>query len=117
MLRYLISSILLFSWSACSFEHIAEVRMQNNNAEPVQIILQANNITFTSDTIAAFAKSVKPWNWTALQKGTEQIHITVHYTTSKQTEVFDALQFSNGTLSNYIDITVQKGNLQCKLSD
>ena len=117
MLRFFAASLLLMLFSACSFEHIAEVRMQNNNAEPVQIILQANNISFSSDTIPAFAKSVKPWNWTALEKGTGQLTITVRYTGSGQTEEFDALQYSNGTLSNYIDITVQKGNLQCKLSD
>lgn len=117
MLRYLAASLLLMLFSACSFEHIAEVRMQNNNAEPVQLLIQANNISFTSDTIPALGKSVKPWNWTALEKCAGQLSITVRYTNSGETEEFDALQFSNGTLSNYIDITVQKGNLQCKLSD
>ncbi|MBU3677423.1 MAG: hypothetical protein FGM54_09655 [Chitinophagaceae bacterium] len=117
MLRFIFLASIISFISACSFKHIAEVRMQNNQNEPVIVRLQAKNISFISDTMPAFSKQVKPWNWTNLESGEGHVNIDIFYPLSGATESYEAGQFSQGILSNYIDISVQKGNLQCKMSD
>ncbi len=117
MLRLIFLAAIISLISACSFEHIAEVRMQNNHNEPVIVHLQAKNISFTSDTIPAFSKQVQSWNWSNLESGEGHVNIDIFYTLSGETESYEAGQFSQGILSNYIDITFQKHNFQYKMSD
>lgn len=117
MLRFFMLAFITCLTSACSFQHIAKIRMKNNNNQAVQITLVTKNIAFKSDTIPANASSEKEWNWTNLEDGEGHITITVYYLNTQQTASYEAGQYNNKTLSNYIDITVQNEDLQFKMSD
>ena len=116
MRQFLFASLLLLL-ASCSFEHIAEVRMQNKNNEPILITLETKNIMFKSDTIPAYTHAVKQWNWTNLDDGEGHITITINYLNTQLSDSFEAGQYNHKTLSNYIDISTEKGNLQFKMSD
>jgi hypothetical protein len=117
MHRLLIAASVMLLLSACSFQHIAEIRMKNNHKQPIQIAMETKNISFKSDTIPANTSAVKNWDWTNLEDGEGHITITVYYLNTQQTASYEAGYYNNKTLSNYIDITVQDGDLQFKMSD
>jgi hypothetical protein len=67
-LKIVAAILLLVSLTACNMKKVSKVTVQNNNAVPHSLSIQANNISLNATNIAAGQSIEQDWEWSNIDK-------------------------------------------------
>jgi hypothetical protein len=97
--------------------HVARTTIRNRNPYPISIQITTANISQTYGPIQADETYKGEYDWTHINKIDGSWNVVVTNLSTEQKDSFSHGYFSNGILSNYIDIECKADQLKIVVSD
>jgi hypothetical protein len=108
-----LSSVLAFA--ACNLKKVTKVSLQNKNDYPLEITLKANNCKIEIKA-EANSKSEAMLDWTNIEKTDGSYQLMVNHG-RRNVDTFTHGYFTNGQLTNYLDLIIEKHEVKVSPSE